>query len=74
MTPDPARNRFFAIQALRLGGVALVIVALLALKGVVPLPQIAAWPILVVGLADILVVPALLARRWRTPPQNEDRP
>lgn len=67
MSEDPARNRFIVIQALRLGGVVMVLIALLALNGMIPLPQIAAWPILGVGLADVFVVPQILARKWRTP-------
>ncbi len=67
MNDDRARNRFFVIQLLRLGGVAMVVLALLALNAVVPIPEFAAWPILVVGLVDIFVVPQLLARAWRTP-------
>jgi len=67
MNEDPARNRFIVIQALRLGGVIMVILALLALSGVTPIPQIAAWPVLVIGLIDIFIVPQMLARKWRTP-------
>lgn len=64
---DPARNRFIVIQALRLGGVIMVILALLGLNNVIPIPGIAAYPILIVGLVDIFVVPQVLARKWRTP-------
>lgn len=67
MNADPARNRFLVIQALRLGGVAMVVIALLSLNGVIPVPDVAAWPILIIGLVDIFVVPQILARKWRTP-------
>ncbi|OCC25255.1 hypothetical protein MB02_00805 [Croceicoccus estronivorus] len=67
MNQDPARNRFIVMQALRLGGVVMVLLSLLALNGVLPIPEIAAWPILVIGLVDIFVVPQILARKWRTP-------
>lgn len=62
-----ARSRFFIISILRLGGVALVIAALMVLNGKLPLPQVAGWIGLAIGLADIFIVPQVLARAWRTP-------
>lgn len=62
-----ARSRFFIISILRLGGVALVIAALLVLNGKLPLPQVAGWIGLAIGLADIFIAPQVLARAWRTP-------
>ena len=64
---DKARGRFIVLQALRLGGVAMVLIALLGLNNVIAIPALAAWPILVIGLIDIFVVPQVLARKWRTP-------
>jgi DNA-binding transcriptional LysR family regulator len=37
---------------------------LLALEGIVPVPRIAAWVLLAVGLVDVFLVPTLLARKW----------
>jgi hypothetical protein len=62
-----ARNRFLVISLLRLGGVAMVLASLLLLNGVIPLPRIAGWIGLGIGLFDIFVVPQVLARAWRTP-------
>lgn len=73
MNSDPnsadnrARGRFLVISVLRLSGVAMVMAALLILNGVLPLPEIAGWIGLAIGLVDIFVVPQLLARAWRTP-------
>jgi hypothetical protein len=61
---DVARNRWMVIQAARAGGAIMVVVALLALEGIVPLPEIAAWVLLAVGLVDVFLVPTLLARKW----------
>ena len=61
---DVARNRWMVIQAARAGGAIMVVVALLALEGIVPLPGIAAWVLLAVGLVDVFLVPTLLARKW----------
>ena len=66
MNGDPARVRFFAMQAMRLGGLMMVIAALLGLNGVLPVPPVAAWPLLIVGLIEIFVIPQILARHWRT--------
>ena len=51
MNGDPARARFFAMQAMRLGGLMMVIAALLGLNGVLPVPPVAAWPLLTPILA-----------------------
>lgn len=71
--PDPARARFFAIQAVRLGGVLLVFLGmavwrtdLVADGGVPALGGI----LMLLGLVELAVVPKLLARRWRTPPPS----
>ena len=61
---DVARNRWMVIQAARAGGAIMVVVALLAFEGVVPVPEIAAWVLLAVGLVDVFLVPTLLARKW----------
>lgn len=65
--PDPAKGRFFIIQALRLSGVALVVLGVAVIAGKVPLPEMAGYVLLAVGVADALIVPRFLARRWRTP-------
>ena len=66
MNDDPARARFFAMQAMRLGGLMMVIAALLGLNGVLPVPPVAAWPLLIVGLIEMFLIPQILARHWRT--------
>lgn len=69
--PDPAMGRFMIIQAMRLIG------ALLALAGIAVLtrriaaldglPELAGYAFLAVGLVEFLVVPQVLARKWRSP-------
>lgn len=63
-----ARARFFIMNAVRLTGVALVIVGLLVIEGRIELPEVVGWVFLPVGLIEIFVVPTILARKWRTPP------
>lgn len=71
MSTDPdtlARNRFFAIGAMRLTGVAMLVVGLMAVSGRIgALPPVAGYVLVLIGLADFLIVPRVLARRWRSP-------
>ena len=62
------RNRWLVINVVRAAGVAMVLIGLMIVRGVIPEPAWAGYTILAVGLADVFVVPLLLARKWRTPP------
>ncbi len=66
--PDPARARFLVLNLVRLGGVALAFVAvsIMARRWVEP-AELVGGALLVVAALDVLLVPRLLARRWRTP-------
>ena len=66
---DKAQGRFMVMQMLRLSGVALVILGLAIVNGRLDLPAIAGYAFIVVGVADSFVIPALLARRWKSPPE-----
>lgn len=72
MTIDPdsqARNRFVVLNLVRLSGAVMLTFGLLAVAGALPaLPTIVGYALVVIGLVDFLVVPVMLARRWRTPP------
>lgn len=69
---DPAKLRFFTLQALRLLGVAGVILGLLLIDGRL-WPQGATmalglgYGLLAGGLLGVFVVPAVLIRRWKSP-------
>lgn len=67
MSDDRARARFIAIQALRWTGVAMVLIGLLAMNDRIDLPRAAGYILVAVGLFDVLIMPTVLARRWRTP-------
>jgi len=62
-----ARNRWLAINAARLGGIALTVLGIMVLTGEVELPRAAGWVALGIGLPGALVLPAVLVRRWRSP-------
>lgn len=65
---DPAAAKWATIQVLRLTGVALAVFGMLAASGRAPWPdglaREYAWILAVVGMADALVMPVLLARMW----------
>ena len=66
--PDPARTRFFTLGLIRLLGVASAFlgVAVIAKRWVEP-AEIIGGLLLLNGAVDVLVVPVLLVKRWRTP-------
>ena len=68
MSNDPARARLMAIHAMRWAGLALVLFALLVIYRRIDLPIEAGYVLVVVGLLDALIMPTVLARRWRSPP------
>ncbi len=64
---DDARTRWMVINLTRLVGVAMVLVGILALRGVIDIPEVAGYGFLAFGLFDVFAVPQILARKWRTP-------
>lgn len=69
-TPDSlAKQRFMVIQVMRLAGIALVVFGVLIARGIIPLPAIAGYVLAVVGIFDTFMMPMILARRWKSPPQ-----
>ena len=69
VSDEVARNRWLVINAVRLAGVAMVLVGILGLRGVIEYPRIAGWILVVVGLLDMFAMPLVLARKWRSPRQ-----
>ncbi len=59
-----ARNRFMMIQLMRIGGVAMVLFGIAVLRGLVNLPDLAAYVLIVMGIGEAFVVPQMLARLW----------
>ena len=68
--PDAlAKERFRVMQVMRLAGVALFVFGITIVRGIVPLPAIAGYVLAVVGIFDAFIMPVILARRWKSPPQ-----
>jgi hypothetical protein len=67
VSDDVARGRWLAINAVRIAGVAMVVVGIFGLQDVFEYPDIAGYLLIGVGLIDIFVIPKLMARKWRSP-------
>jgi hypothetical protein len=71
--PDDGRNgdaqakgRFIVIQLMRVGGVAMVLFGIAVLRGLVQLPDVVGYVLIVMGIGEAFVVPQMLARLWRS--------
>lgn len=64
---DAARRRFFTIQAVRLAGVAFVVIGMLIVSDRIAAPAWLGYLLLANGLVDVFIIPVRLARKWRTP-------
>ena len=67
VSEEVARGRWMAINAVRAGGAAMVLVGILGLEGVIEYPTIAGYILVGVGVIDIFFVPLVMARKWRSP-------
>ena len=67
MSEDPAKRRYFTIQAVRAAGVVMVLLGILVLNGRLDWPEILGYFLFLNGLFDALFLPTILARRWKTP-------
>ena len=69
MNDDAARTRFFAITAIRLTGIGLILVGLVIMVGKTNFPEWAGYLLILAGAFDALIAPILLSRRWKSPPR-----
>ncbi len=67
VSDDVARTRFLVINAVRIAGTAMVVIGLLVVGRAIPEPIWAGYVMIAVGFADLLIVPQILARKWRSP-------
>ena len=74
MADDPdhlARNRFVMMGMTRIAGVATVLLGLLTVTDNLGWPAWVGWILIAFGLAEVFFAPQMMARRWRTPPEDE---
>lgn len=67
VSDEVARNRWMAINLVRVAGVAMAIVGLLITQQAIAAPVWLGYALLAVGLLDMFGAPVLLARKWRSP-------
>jgi hypothetical protein len=66
-----AQYRFLLINILRICGAVMLVVGLAIIaRGLFGLPVAAGYVLFVVGLANFMLVPVLLARRWKSSPDK----
>ena len=65
-----ARTRYTQLNLVRLGGIAVTMLGLLAVREVVPLPYIAALVLTVGGIATVFFAPLMMVRRWKAQDRN----
>ncbi len=70
MTPDEetkSQYRFLVINMVRISGAIMLAVGLAIIaRGTFGLPVAAGYVLFLVGLADFMLVPLLLAKRWKS--------
>ncbi len=63
------RQRFILMNAMRVGGVLMIVFGIALLQGLIDLPPVVAYILIALGLFETFVTPQILARMWR----NADR-
>ncbi len=69
MTPQSPQTRFIIIQIVRWSGVGLTLLGLMVMGGRLHWPAALGMALALIGIFEAMIVPVLLARRWRTPPE-----
>ncbi len=67
MSEDQAKQRWLTIQMVRLLGLASLVLGMLVISGKLDWPVIAGILLALNGVADIFIIPQLMARKWRSP-------
>jgi hypothetical protein len=62
-----AKTRFFIISAVRLASLALIAVGLAIIAGKLPIPKPAGIAFAIFGLLELVILPAFLIRKWKSP-------
>ena len=64
---DVARQRYMAMNTLRIGSLGAVIAGIAAARGVIDLPYAIGVALAVGGLVAFFFGPRMLARKWKSP-------
>ncbi len=66
MNHDPAKLGFMVLQFMRMSGVAFAVFGAAIMAGKVQLPPQIGLGLVVFGVIEALVLPTLLARKWKS--------
>ncbi len=69
MNEDTARKRYFIMHLTRLGGAILAAYGMIGIAGKADMGPALAYALLIAGVIVFLIVPRMLAKRWRSPPE-----
>ncbi|MEO5707296.1 MAG: hypothetical protein ABIT10_07115 [Alteraurantiacibacter sp.] len=74
-TPDDARarGRFIALNAMRVGGVVMVLLGLAVSQGKFDLPEWTAYLLIALGMIEAFAMPLIFARMWRSEKDRDGR-
>ena len=61
-----ARQRYVILNAVRFSGIALVMLGLVAARGLLPLPWVVGAVLAVAGLLEFFFLPPIIAKRWKS--------
>jgi hypothetical protein len=59
-----AKQRFMVINALRMGGVLMVLIAIAIVNGAIDVQPEVGYGLAVLGMVEVFVIPQVLARMW----------
>ena len=66
-----AQQRFLVLNLVRITGAIILVVGLAVIgNGLFGWPKAVGYLLFLVGVADFLLVPLLLAKRWKSPPEQ----
>ena len=63
---ETVARRFWVIQMARLSAFVMVFIGALIVSKIIDLPDFVGYIIIVIGLAEFFVVPAVLSKRWKS--------
>jgi len=66
MSDDPAKLGFMILQFMRMSGVAFAVIGAAIMAGKIHAPPLFGLGLAVFGVVESLVLPALLARKWKS--------
>ncbi len=70
MSEDQARARFITLGVVRLSGAVMAAFGLTVIAGKLAMPIEAGYLLFALGLFEALFMPAILARKWKSPPND----